>query len=443
MTGRSSGHVRNLGLASLGAVLEYFDFVVYVYVAAAIAGAFFPAHSSTWITSLETFGIYAIGYLVRPVAAVVIAHFSDQIGRKKLFLFTVLLMSVPTFLMGLLPTYAQVGWVAPAALLILRILQGCAVGGELPGAAVFIAEHAPERRLGLHSGIYMAVVNCGLLLGAGAAKLAAVIATHYPQYGDLQWRLPFMFGGAFGLMSAYLRRSLDETPLFAQIRAQGRKSKRIPLVEVFLEYKAACAIVLGMVFVFSMSSGTFFQWLPNHLITRVHVSRDVVFSANMAGVIAFVLAIPAWGWINDKLGWARGLVVGAVVGACAATWFFHQLGGANPGGNLLGAYVVVGLAIGCMHSSMAGLIASLFPTPVRQTGFATPYSVGTALFTGPIPLVLAWLAGTLGLNAGLFVYLSACGLTCVIALSLSRVSSYLGRNVKEAKAPAPVEISRT
>lgn len=139
---------KNLGLASLGAVLECFDFVVFVFVAAAISEAFFPAGASTALKQLQTFGIYAIGYLVRPVAGIIIAHFADQIGRKKLFIFTVLLMSVPTFLMGLLPTYSQIGLWAPALLLLLRILQGCAVGGELPGAAVFVSEHAPANKLG-------------------------------------------------------------------------------------------------------------------------------------------------------------------------------------------------------------------------------------------------------------------------------------------------------
>ncbi len=162
---------KNLGLASLGAVLEYFDFQVYVFVAAAISVGFFPAGASPWLAQLQAFGIYALGYLVRPVAGITIAHFADRIGRKKLFVFTVLLMSVPTFLMGLLPTYAMIGWLAPALLLLLRLLQGCAVGGELPAAAVFVSEHAPARRLGLSSGVFQAVTNCGLLLGAGAAGL--------------------------------------------------------------------------------------------------------------------------------------------------------------------------------------------------------------------------------------------------------------------------------
>ncbi|WP_414439744.1 MFS transporter [Burkholderia sp. 22PA0106] len=437
MTAVTHGHLRNLGLASLGAVLEYFDFIVYVYVAAAIGHAFFPPQSSAWVSALQTFGIYAIGYLVRPVAGVLIAHFSDRVGRKKLFLFTVLLMSVPTFLMGLLPTYAMVGWLAPAALLLLRILQGCAVGGELPGASVFIAEHAPAHRLGLHSGIFFAVVNCGLLLGAGAAKLAALIATQFPGHPDLQWRLPFMLGGAFGLLSAYLRRSLDESPEFAKARKAAGRSDKVPFLEVAVNHKAACAIALAMVFVMAMSTNVFFQWLPNHLITQWKLPRDTVFSANVAGVLAFVIGIPAWGWLSDRIGWARNLVGGALVGGACAVWFFHRIEGADAAGALLPAFMVIGVAIGSMHSAMPGLIASLYPTPVRQTGFTVPYSLGTAFISGPTPLALTWLVREFGMNAALCAYLAACLTMLVIARVLRHTPLHLGR-VRSAAMPAEI-----
>ena len=220
---------KNLGLASLGAVLEYFDFQVYVFVAAAISVAFFPPGASPWIAQVQAFGIYAVGYLVRPIAGIIIAHFADRIGRKKLFVFTVLLMSVPTFLMGLLPSYAMIGWVAPALLLLLRVLQGCAVGGELPGAAVFVSEHAPARRLGVASGVFQGVTNCGLLMGAGAAALASVVAGLDPAFSSMAWRLPFLLGGMFGLLAAYLRRQLQETPLFEKMKSEGRESTKMPL----------------------------------------------------------------------------------------------------------------------------------------------------------------------------------------------------------------------
>lgn len=419
--------IRNLGLASLGAVLEYFDFIVYVFIAAAISEAFFPPGASPWLKQVQTFGIYAIGYLVRPIAGVMVAHYADQIGRKKLFIFTVLLMSVPTFLMSLLPTYDQVGWAAPAALLLLRVLQGCAVGGELPGASVFICEHAPPNRLGVSGGTFYGIVNCGLLLGAGAAALSKYIAGADPSLASLAWRLPFLLGGIFGLFAAYLRRHLSESPLFEQIRKERQISKQVPLVTVIKDYRKQCAFAIAVVFCFSATGGVYFQYLPTYLMGQLHFSSTLVFKANIVGVLAFVLGMPMWGALRDRLGWARTIGINAALAAGIAIWFFNYLTTLDPSDvRLFYAYIVVGLGVGCIHALLPGLISSLFPTSIRQSGFAFPYTIGTAIFTGLTPLALAWLVRDYGLLAPLYMYLTACAVAAIIALSVRFMPHYLG-----------------
>ena len=414
--------LHNLGLASMGAVLEYFDFQVYVFVAAALSHALFPPGESAWIAQVQALGIYAIGYLVRPVAGMIIANYADRIGRKKLFVFTVLLMSVPTLLMGLLPTYAQVGWLAPAALLVLRVLQGCAVGGELPGASVFVSEHARPDRLRFSSGVFNAVVNCGLLLGAGAAALAKVVAGLDPAYASLAWRLPFILGGLFGLLAAYLRRHLEETPMFEQIRAERRLSREVPLAAVLREYRGQCVFAVALVFVFATTSGIYFQWLPNYLVTQRHFAPGLVFRSNVVGVLAFVLAMPAWGALADRLGWKAMLVLAALVNSSVALGFFGFLPTLGPADNRLTvALAVVGLMSGIIHSMIASLISSLFPTAIRQSGFAFPYSIGTAVFTGLTPLTMAWLSGSYGLAAPVGQVLVG----AVVALALGMVVRFL------------------
>ena len=432
---------KNLGLASLGAVLEYFDFQVYVFVAATIAVAFFPPNASPWISQLQAFGIYAIGYLVRPIAGIIIAHFADRIGRKKMFVFTVLLMSVPTLLMGLLPTYAMIGWLAPAVLLVLRILQGCAVGGELPAAAVFVSEHAPARRLGLFSGTFQGVTNCGLLLGAGVAALASLVAGSDPALTSLSWRLPFILGGLFGLLAAYLRRQLQETPLFEKMKSEHGESRRVPLAVVLQNYRGQCIFALALVFVFSSTSGVYFQFLPVFLVGQLHFAKDLVFTANIVGIIAFVSGMPLWGMLRDRIGWAMTLVAGAVLNAAISVWFFHFVATLAPtDSGLLLAYVIVGLGAGCVHAMVPALIASLFPTPIRQSGFAFPYSIGTAIFTGLTPLMLAWLVRDYGLSAPMYQYLAACAVTVVIAGVVSRLPLYLGTPSAEL-VPAGIQDS--
>ena len=420
--------LQNVGLASLGGMLEYFDFQVYVFVAAALSAQLFPPGDSVWKSQVQAFGIFAIGYLVRPIAGMVIAHYADRIGRKKLFVFTVLLMSVPTFLMGLLPTYAVAGWMAPACLLLLRILQGCAVGGELPGAAVFICEHATPRRLGVASGLFLGMVNCGLLLGAAVAFLArASTGLLDPAWASLAWRLPFVLGGLSGLLAAYLRRHLAESPMFEQIREERQLSTRPPLATVLRDYRWQCIFAVVLTFVFSTTPAIYFQWLPTYLIGIRHVSTDAVFLANICGVTAFVLSMPAWGALREVLGWQRLLVTAGVLNAASAVWFFVALPTfQQSAGGLALALAVVGALCGVTHSLIAGLICALFPTAIRQSGFAFPYSVGTAIISGLTPLTVAWLVRSYGLAVPMWQEILAGILALGLAGSLRFFPLYLG-----------------
>lgn len=429
---------RNLFLASLGASLEYFDFSVYVFVAASISLAFFPPGASPWLNQVQVFGIFALGYMVRPVAGIIIAHYADQIGRKKLFIFTVLLMSIPTFAMGLLPTYAMVGWVAPAMLLLLRILQGCAVGGELPGAAVFVSEHAAKHRLGFSGGVFQGMTNCGLLMGTFAALFARQIAEIDPSWSSLSWRLPFLFGGAFGMVATYLRRSLSETPMFEEIRKSRTIARGIPLGTIVRQYRLQCLIALAAVFVFSTTSTIYFQFLPTYLIGQMHFNAGLVFTANSLSVGVFILSMPVWGSLRDKFGIARTLGTATLANIAISIWFFHLLPTlATDSTGLIYAMMVVGLTAGCMHAIIPSMIASLFPTAIRQSGFAFPYSIGTAVFTGLTPLVLAWMSRELGLDAPMYQYLIGCAVALVVVGTIRFMPQHLGPNAVPQPSAMP------
>jgi MFS family permease len=420
--------VQNIGLASLGSLLEYFDFQVYVFVAALLSVEIFPPGDSVWRNQVQAFGIFAIGYLVRPIAGMTIAHFADRIGRKKLFVFTVLGMSIPTLLMGLLPTYGQIGWLAPTALLILRIVQGCAVGGELPGAATFICEHARPNRLGLASGLFLGMVNFGLLCGAAAAFLSKQIAGLDPALASLAWRLPFIIGGASGLLAAYLRRHLEESPLFLQIKAENKLSPRVPLARVLRDYRWQCLFAVALTFVFATTPGIYFQWLPTYLIGIRKVPIDTVFTANVFGVGAFVISMPLWGMLRERLGWRLLLLIAGVLNAGSAIWFFNYLPTLNAAGDgLVPAIVVVGALGGVTHSLIAGLICALFPTEIRQSGYAFPYSIGTAVVSGLTPLFIASLVRGHGLSAPMIQEVVAGLVALVLAGTLRFLPLYLGQ----------------
>ena len=427
MTQSIKTHYRNLVLASLGAVLEYYDFIVFVFVAAAISQAFFPPEVSPWIRQIQTFSIYAVGYLVRPVAGIILAHFADRIGRKKIFVFNVVLMSVPTFAIGLLPTYGEVGWIAPLLLVILRILQGCAMGGEIPSAAVFVSEHAPPSRLNFVSGTLHMVQHFGLLLGMCGAALAGFVASLNPSLSALNWRLPFLVGGVLGLTAAYLRRRLQETPLFIKLREEREVTEHAPLKVVLTQHGKACLIGLGLVFVLSLTATTYFQYMVTHLIMQFHVPQSNVFTANIIGVLAFAIPMPLWGVLADRIGQEKVIITGAILSALVTFWFFTTLPShAGDVTSLSLSFIPVGLCCGIVIALLPGLISSLFPTAVRQSGYAFPYNIGAAVFAGLTPLVLSVLVRDYGLMSPMYYVLVGCAVALVIGLVLGHTRRYLG-----------------
>ena len=428
---------KSIALASLGATLEYYDFVVYAFVAAALGRAFFPAQGADWAKVAQVFSIYAIGYFVRPVAGLVIAHFADRIGRKRLFVFTVFLMSVPTFLIGLLPTYEQVGALAPVLLLVCRILQGCAVGGELPSAAVYVSEYAPPQRLYLASGTLHGIVHLGLLLGAGSAALASWIASSDPDLSSLAWRLPFVVGGACGLLAGYLRRHLGETPLFAQLRQTRRRQAGLPISSVLRSHRAACLFALGLMFMQAIVSAVYFQFLNSYLITRFHAAPTAVLAANTVGTLALAGSMPAWGWVADRFGRNATIGLGTVLSAITAIAFFQNLPALMQGGTgLMWALIPVGLFGGSVTALVPGLFASLFPTAIRQSGYALPYNIGAAVFAGPAPLLLAYLVRTGDVLWPMYAMLIACAVAATAAVLARHVPQYLGRASADTLAAA-------
>jgi MFS family permease len=189
--------LRTLSLASLGGALEFYDFIIFVFFTAVIGKMFFPASLPDWMRQIQTFGIFAAGFLARPLGGIVMAHFSDIRGRKRMFTLSVLLMAIPTLLIGFLPTYRSIGVVAPLLLLAMRVMQGIAIGGEAPGGWVFVAEHARRGQVGFAVGLLTSGLSCGILLGSLVAT-GLNMAFSQAQIASGFWRVPFIIGGVFG-----------------------------------------------------------------------------------------------------------------------------------------------------------------------------------------------------------------------------------------------------
>lgn len=242
---------KTLALAALGGALEFYDFIIFVFFAAVIGELFFPADIPEWLRQLQTFGIFAAGYLARPLGGLIMAHFGDSKGRKKMFSLSILLMALPTLAMGLLPTYDAIGITAPLLLLLLRVLQGAAIGGEVPGAWVFVAEHVPEKRIGFACGTLTAGLTFGILLGSLVATLITTTMSQQSIH-DTGWRIPFLLGGGFGLLAMYLRRWLHETPVFTRMQQRKALSSELPLKTVVLRHTHG--VVVSMLLTWLLSA---------------------------------------------------------------------------------------------------------------------------------------------------------------------------------------------
>ncbi len=436
MSSANSKEIKNRRLASFGAMLEYYDFVVYIYVAVAISQAFFPSHGSEALRLLQTFGIYSIGFLVRPVAGIALSRIADRVGRKRVFLFTLALMSAATFGIGVLPTYDSVGWLAPALLLLMRVLQGCAVGGELPAAAVFVTEFAGPSRVGFSGAYLQSMAYGGFLLGAGAALLSHVVATLVlPGTPSLAWRLPFLVGGLLGLVAVYLRRQLEETPAFQELEeTDGDRTNRQGSIAAIFRYHSP-AVLVGFLVVGAQSAlnVVFFQYWPTYLQVNLGYSANVALAASLLAIIAAMAAMPWWGRFADRYGWRRLFLVGGVASAVTSIAVFAILPTLKSGSvAVLFLPIPAALSVAAIVAAAPGLLPSMFPTEIRQSGYAIPYNVGVAIFAGVLPLSIAPLIANLGVRAPVFIIIAGCLVALLVAAVIPRIPLYLGRAVNQA-----------
>lgn len=446
MTTATRSERKNRRLASLGATLEYYDFVAYTFVAAAISQAFFPADSPEALRLMWTFGIYAVGFVARPVAGIFMSRLADRIGRKKIFLFTLVLMSAATFGIGILPTYDSVGWIAPVLLLLMRLLQGCAVGGELPTAAVFVSEFAGRGRVGFAGAYLQALAYGGFLLGASAALLSTFLATSvFPAVPSLNWRLPFLIGGVLGLVALYLRRRLDETPAFERLEEgsdERASSKRGSLRVVLREHGRAVAFGFLLLAALSIVNVIFFQYWPTYLQVNLGHSPAMSLGASLLAIVGAMVAIPLWGLFADRFGWRTHLLVGGTASTVVSVAVFLALP-AIPADSpvILVACLPAAVGVAAIVAAVPGLLSSLFPTAIRQSGYAVPYNVGVAVFGGLLPLVIAPLIAVAGLSAPLLIVLAACVIAFVSAFLVTRLPLYLGRTGSAVDAEERVVVS--
>jgi len=413
-----SGDYRTLALAALGGTLEFYDFVIYVFFAVAMGHVFFPANSPDWLVQLQTYGIFAAGYLARPLGGIIMAHFGDLQGRKRMFTLSILMMALPTFAMGLLPSYAKIGIWAPLMLLSLRVLQGAAIGGEIPGAWVFVSEHVPARRVGFACGTLTSGLTMGILLGSLMAT--AIHSSFSPaELLDYAWRIPFLVGGVFGLVSVWLRGYLQETPIFKELEKKRALSSEWPMKRVLSSHRSG--MLLSMLVTWLLTGGIVVVILmtPAMLGKLPAIGASKALLANCLAVACLSFGCTWAGSLTDRFGNGPVLGVGSVLvfGACHV--FYTQIG-SNPG-LLFPGYALLGLTVGIVIATVPCIMVKAFPAAVRFSGLSLSYNLAYAIFGGLTPMAVTLMLKSDALAPAHYVEaLAVMGLVLGICLTLQR-----------------------
>ena len=378
---------RTLVLAALGGALEFYDFIIFVFFAVAISQLFFPPDMPDWLRQIQTFGIFAAGYLARPLGGIVMAHFGDLLGRKRMFMLSIFLMAVPTLAIGLLPTYASIGIWAPLLLLALRVLQGAAIGGEVPGAWVFVTEHVSSRHAGFACGVLTAGLTGGILLGS---LVAATVNKLYAPAELLAegWRIPFIIGGAFGLVSVWLRQWLHETPVFREMEARQALANELPLKTVIREHRPAVILTMLLTWLLSAAIVVMILMTPTLVQKLYAIPAVTALQANSVATLFLSFGCVAFGALADRYGAGRVLMAGCVLLGATSALFYQQMAIAPQ--RIYGLYALCGFFVGVI-GVVPSVAVMAFPPVVRFSGLSFSYNVAYAVFGGLTPIVVSML----------------------------------------------------
>lgn len=386
---------RAVGAAALGNAMEWFDFGVYAYIAVILGQVFFPGSSGA-VQLISTFGTFAAAFLIRPIGGIVLGPMGDKIGRQKVLAFTMIVMALCTFCIGLIPSYATIGIWAPILLLVCRMVQGFSTGGEYGGAATFIAEYSPDRKRGFMGSWLEFGTLGGYVLGAVVVTLVTTLMDHQTVL-DWGWRLPFFVAGPLGMIGLYMRMKLEETPAFQEhleAEAEGPTPKN-EFVTMFTGNLRPMLVCIGLVLVWNVIDYMLLSYLPSYLSANLHYDANKGLFLLIVVMLIMMVLQPLVGKLSDKVGRKPVVLagcIGFIVLSIPCLWLIQS----NNTALIFIGMMILGAALNCFTGALPSTLPALFPTAIRYGALAIGFNVSVSLFGGTTPLVTSALVDATG-----------------------------------------------
>jgi metabolite-proton symporter len=402
-----------VALASLiGTTIEWYDFFLYGTAAALVFNRLFFPNSDPLMGTLYAFGTYAVGFFARPFGGIVIGHYGDKVGRKSMLVLTLVIMGVATFLIGLLPTYAQIGPWAAVALIVLRIAQGFGVGGEWGGAVLMAVEHAPPGKRGFYGSWPQTGVPAGLVLSTFVFAMFARLPED--QFLSWGWRVPFLVSALLVGVGLLIRMRIVETPAFSKVKETATEVRQ-PIIEVLRSYPKEVLLAMGARFA---ENGAFYIYSVFVLVyatQQVKMPQQTVLNAMLFAAACELVAIPLYGALSDRLGRRPVYLFGAVMTAVLAFPLFMLLDTGSTPMVVLAMFLVFIFSHAAMYGPQAAFLSEMFGTRVRYSGASLGAQLSSVLAGGLSPFIATALLRSYGRTA-LALYLMFMAAVTIVAV---------------------------
>jgi MHS family shikimate/dehydroshikimate transporter-like MFS transporter len=390
-SGDQAASMRTIVAASaIGTTIEWYDFLIYGTAASLVFNKlFFPSHDPL-VGKLIAISTIGVGFFARPLGAIILSHFGDRLGRKSILIVTLVSMGVATTLIGLLPTYANIGIAAPVLLVACRLVQGIAVGGEWGGAVLLTTEHSPPAKRGL----YGSLVQIGFPLGMalGTASFFALAYLDDRQFMSWGWRIPFVASAALVVIGIFIRLRIDETPAFKRVLREG-KIARLPVLDTILHHPKDLMIGLG-------ARITEISWIYvltifglSYAVTDLGLSRSLVLGAIALGAIVELITIPVFGNLSDRIGRRVVYLLGCGAAICLSFPVFWAIATREPVIVILAFVIGMSVGHGIMYGVQASFLSEMFPSNLRYSGASLGYQLAAPLGGGLVPLAAGTIVG--------------------------------------------------